>query len=149
MLFIIFHTEGKKAKSYHCGSSCSMDTGFFTSMDFLTANPLCATILAALIFMAIIIISFHGRKKAEKRKKYHPIAATRLNQLINFNSLHDYMTQLSNKHSTFRVLGLFRSEVYTSDPANVEYILKTNFSNYGKVCTQNPMIVNLGKGFTE
>jgi hypothetical protein len=27
----------------------------------------------------------------------------------------------------------FRSEVYTADPVNVEYILKTNFENYGKV----------------
>ncbi|OMO61527.1 Cytochrome P450, partial [Corchorus capsularis] len=26
----------------------------------------------------------------------------------------------------------FRNEVYTSEPANVEYILKTNFQNYSK-----------------
>ncbi|KAL6126021.1 hypothetical protein ACLB2K_074072 [Fragaria x ananassa] len=42
------------------------------------------------------------------------------------------MTDLPAKHKTYRLLGLFRSEIYTSDPANVEYILKSNFDNYGK-----------------
>ncbi|KAK9143644.1 hypothetical protein Syun_013044 [Stephania yunnanensis] len=36
------------------------------------------------------------------------------------------------KKRTYRLLGLMRSEIYTSDPANVEHILKTNFPNYGK-----------------
>lgn len=42
------------------------------------------------------------------------------------------MTDLARKHKTYRLLSPFRSEVYTSDPANVEYILKTNFQNFGK-----------------
>ncbi|PON59995.1 Cytochrome P450, E-class, group IV [Trema orientale] len=68
----------------------------------------------------------------ENKRRYHPVAGTILNQLINFRRLHHYMTELARKHTTYRLLGLFRSEIYTSDPANVEYILKTNFSNYGK-----------------
>lgn len=43
------------------------------------------------------------------------------------------MTDLAGKYKTYRLLSLFRSEIYTTDPANVEYILKTNFENYGKV----------------
>ncbi|PKI77758.1 hypothetical protein CRG98_001882 [Punica granatum] len=42
------------------------------------------------------------------------------------------MTDLAAKHRTYRLLSPFRNEVYTSDPANVEYILKTNSDNYGK-----------------
>ncbi|KAH7519546.1 hypothetical protein FEM48_Zijuj08G0048500 [Ziziphus jujuba var. spinosa] len=42
------------------------------------------------------------------------------------------MTDLARKHKTYRILGPFRNEIYTSDPANVEHILKTNFDNYGK-----------------
>ncbi|KAK4727123.1 hypothetical protein R3W88_032040 [Solanum pinnatisectum] len=39
----------------------------------------------------------------KRRKKYHPVADSTL-----------------------------KREIYTSDPANIEYILKTNFDNYGK-----------------
>jgi cytochrome P450 len=42
------------------------------------------------------------------------------------------MTRLAAKHKTYRILNLFHNEIYTADPANVEYILKTNFQNYGK-----------------
>jgi hypothetical protein len=43
------------------------------------------------------------------------------------------MTDLAGKHRTYRLLAPSRNEIYTADPANVEYILKTNFQNYGKV----------------
>lgn len=104
-------------------------------MDILlNPTPLTTAILALCAgFLFTVLIIFNGRKTPER--KYHPIAGTILNQLINFNRLHDYMTELAQKYTSYRLLGLFRSEVYTSDPANVEYILKTNFSNYGKVCT--------------
>ncbi|KAK9098183.1 hypothetical protein Syun_025228 [Stephania yunnanensis] len=42
------------------------------------------------------------------------------------------MTDLATKHYTYRLISPFRSEVYTADPANVKYILKTNFPNFGK-----------------
>ncbi|KAM5557178.1 hypothetical protein ABKV19_024523 [Rosa sericea] len=74
----------------------------------------------------------HARRLNEKKKRYHPVAGTILNQLINVPRLHHYMTELACKYRTYRLLGFFRSEVYTSDAANVEYMLKTNFANYGK-----------------
>jgi hypothetical protein len=43
------------------------------------------------------------------------------------------MTDLTNKRKTYRLLSFTRSEVYTANPANIEHILVTNFSNYGKV----------------
>nr|GEY48131.1 cytochrome P450 704C1-like isoform X1 [Tanacetum cinerariifolium] len=42
------------------------------------------------------------------------------------------MTSLAKKHPTFRFITPTHSEVFTADPVNVEYILKTNFSNYTK-----------------
>ena len=41
------------------------------------------------------------------------------------------------KHRIYRLISLFRNEIYTTEPANVEYILKTNFENYGKVKAPN------------
>ncbi|XLR25135.1 hypothetical protein S83_053035 [Arachis hypogaea] len=86
---------------------------------------LAATVVALVI--AVLVAERHGR-----RRKRHPIAGTVFHQLVNFNRLHDYMTDLARKHSSYRLLSLSSSEVCTSDPTNVEYILKTNFSNYGK-----------------
>ncbi|XP_026434262.1 cytochrome P450 704C1-like [Papaver somniferum] len=100
-----------------------MDSSSFTTTGTVS-------VLALLLFTLIIfkISLFSGSTK----KKYHPIAGTIFNQLLNFKRLHQYMTDLARKHKTYRLLSPFRSEVYTSDPANVEYILKTNFQNFGK-----------------
>ncbi|KAL0309163.1 UNVERIFIED_CONTAM: cytochrome [Sesamum radiatum] len=92
-----------------------------------------AMIILCIIF-SIISIQLLARKLHQKQgqKTYHPIGGTVFHQLVNFNRLHDYMTDLAGKHKTYRLISPFRSEVYTSDPANVEYMLKTNFENYGK-----------------
>ncbi|KAL0373571.1 UNVERIFIED_CONTAM: cytochrome [Sesamum radiatum] len=92
-----------------------------------------AIIILCIIFSVISIQLFARRLHQKQGKKtYHPIGGTVFHQLVNFNRLHDYMTDLAGKHKTYRLIGPFRSEVYTSDPANVEYMLKTNFENYGK-----------------
>ncbi|KAL8541286.1 hypothetical protein ACS0TY_002509 [Phlomoides rotata] len=80
----------------------------------------------------IIVLSVRVFAEIFDKKRYHPIGGTIFNQLINFGRLHHYMTELATKHTTYRLITPFRSEVYTSDPANIEYILKTNFHNYGK-----------------
>ncbi|KAG8363382.1 hypothetical protein BUALT_Bualt19G0016600 [Buddleja alternifolia] len=89
-----------------------------------------------IIFSVVSIRFLVSRKLYEKqgKKKYHPIGGTVFNQLKNFSRLHDYMTDLAEKYKTYRLINISRSEIYTSDPANVEYMLKTNFENYGKVC---------------
>ncbi|KAJ0968666.1 hypothetical protein J5N97_025583 [Dioscorea zingiberensis] len=68
----------------------------------------------------------------KKKEKYHPVVGTILHHLVNFGRLHDFSTDQAHKHKTFRLLSPLHSEVYTVDPANVEHILKTNSSNYGK-----------------
>ncbi|VVA11000.1 Hypothetical predicted protein [Prunus dulcis] len=83
----------------------------------------------------------------KNKKRYHPVVATFLSALINFSRLHDYMTELACKHKTYRVLNLFTNFVFTTDPANVEYILKTNFANYGKgLYLYNILSDGLGSG---
>ncbi|KAL3834553.1 hypothetical protein ACJIZ3_009289 [Penstemon smallii] len=86
-------------------------------------------LLASLV--AIYIIKIVLSRKKEK-KKYHPIGGTKFHLLLNFNNLYDYLTDLTHKNLTFRILCLDNNEIFTSDPANIEYFLKTNFANYGK-----------------
>ncbi|KAK4383649.1 cytochrome [Sesamum angolense] len=91
---------------------------------------------AAVAFLAVVVSVLIVRRvllpRKQGKKQHHPVGGTIFDQLINFSRLHDYMTDLAAKHKTYRLIAPFRSEVYTSDPANVEYILKTKFDNYGK-----------------
>ncbi|XVF22676.1 hypothetical protein REPUB_Repub12eG0191600 [Reevesia pubescens] len=100
------------------------------AMDF--SNPV--TFTALVLILSLISVKFFTAKLRDKQRKtkYHPVGGTIFDQLINFNRLHHYMTDLARKYRTYRLLSPFRSEIYTSEPANVEYILKTNFDNYGK-----------------
>ncbi|KAI8007634.1 Cytochrome P450 704C1 [Camellia lanceoleosa] len=102
-----------------------------TPMDFLP-NPMSLIVATAAIILVICSTKFVAGKLLEKRKRNPPIAGTVFNQLVNFHRLHDYFADLATKHRTYRLLDLFRSQIHTCDPANVEYILKTNFANYGK-----------------
>ncbi|KAK2991365.1 hypothetical protein RJ640_024038, partial [Escallonia rubra] len=102
------------------------------SIDFL-CNPLAISVSALSLILPLLILAIRLLRKPQgKKKEYHPVGGTIFNQLINFNRLHHYMTDLARKHRTYRLISPFRSEIYTADPANVEYILKTNFGNYGK-----------------
>ncbi|MBA0802231.1 hypothetical protein Gohar_012548, partial [Gossypium harknessii] len=100
------------------------------SMDFSNSF----TFTALLLLISLISFKFLSAKLRQKQRKnkYHPVAGTFVNQLLNFKRLHHYMTDLAAKYRTYRLLSPFRNEIYSSDPANVEYILKTNFNNYGK-----------------
>lgn len=99
-------------------------------MDFLS-DPM--SIVLAIILPLLLIFIFSRKLQQKHGKKYHPIGGTIFNQLLNFNRLQHYMTDLAGKYKTYRLLSPFRNEIYTTDRANVEYILKTNFNNYGKV----------------
>ncbi|XP_062102892.1 cytochrome P450 704C1-like [Humulus lupulus] len=98
-------------------------------MDILS-NPV--LFLALALALALTLFTIQILRKYQAKKKYPPVAGTIFNQLLNFKRLHHYMTDLAAKYTTYRLLSPFRHEIYTSDPVNVEYILKTNFENYGK-----------------
>ncbi|XP_022866515.1 cytochrome P450 704C1-like [Olea europaea var. sylvestris] len=100
-------------------------------MDIRTLNNSLLVLIFAAILALCAVKKILGSSKKEK-KKYYPIAGTVLHLLLNFRRLYDYMTELTQKNITFRLLYLGNSEVYTADPAIVEYVLKTNFANYGK-----------------
>lgn len=105
------------------------------SMDLSNPVPLVALVLS--LILALFTVKFLTAKLRERQRKnkakYHPVGGTVFNQLLNFRRLHHYMTDLAGKYRTYRLLSPFRNEIYTSEPDNVEYILKTNFQNYGKV----------------
>ncbi|KAM5557181.1 cytochrome P450 704C1-like [Rosa sericea] len=94
-------------------------------MDFLSSALPPIAISFVVLLLAVLFWP-------EKNKRYPPVAGTVLHQVIHFPRLHHYHTELACKYKTYRILDLFKYAVYTIDPANVEYMLKTNVANYGK-----------------
>jgi hypothetical protein len=109
------------------------------SIDSLSTLISMATILVSTLILVLLSVKLLSSKlQGNNKKKYHPVGGTVFNQLLNFNRVHHYMTDLASKYKTYRLISPFRNEIYTSDPANVEHMLKTSFDNYGKVCPVIP-----------
>nr|AYV88889.1 cytochrome P450 oxidase CYP704A150 [Polygala tenuifolia] len=112
--------------------------------DFLSRpNYLAALVSLVSVIVIAHVLSRKFSKSKRKNRKYHPVAGSIFHQLFNFNRLHHYMTDLSKKHKTYRVFAPSRGEIFTADPVIVEYILKTNFENYGKGTHQHEILRDL------
>ncbi|XP_062185538.1 cytochrome P450 704C1-like [Phragmites australis] len=111
-------------------------------------SPLSRPALLALSLLLLLALYFARRRRGGgKNRKYPPVAGTMFHQLLNFGRLAEYHTELSRRYRTFRMLTPTCNYVYTVEPANVEYILKTNFANYGKgVMTHDVLEDLLGDG---
>lgn len=112
----ILFTNFSIPPSHYISSSSILQTKFslfrMTLMDFLF-NPISFTAIISLLILAISVINFHARRSPKNPKKHHPVAGTSIHQLVNFHRLHDFMTELSSKHRTYRLLDLNRAVVYT------------------------------------
>ena len=82
-------------------------------------------------FIAFSLVTYVRELIASSHRP--PVAGSMINQLIHFRTLFDYQIKLALKYQTYRLITNSHSHVYTADPSNVEYILRTNFPNYGKV----------------
>jgi cytochrome P450 len=112
-------------------------------------SPLSQPALLALSLLPLLLALHLARRRraAGKNRKYPPVAGTMLHQLFNFGRLVEYQTELARRYRTFRMLTPTCNYVYTVEPANVEYMLKTNFANYGKgVMTHDVLEDLLGDG---
>uniref|UniRef100_A0ACD6AJ25 Uncharacterized protein n=1 Tax=Avena sativa TaxID=4498 RepID=A0ACD6AJ25_AVESA len=97
------------------------------------------------VALSLLLLALYLARRAllGKRRNYPPVAGTMIHQLLNLRRLVDYQTELSHRYRTFRMLTPTCNKVYTVDPANVEYILRTNFSNYGKGRTHHDVLQDL------
>ncbi|XP_042481562.1 cytochrome P450 704C1-like [Macadamia integrifolia] len=102
-------------------------------MDLLTAilrASMASFYFVLICFCALLLRIFMG--KSLKHPQYPPVMGTVFHQLLYFNRLYDYYTNIARKHPTFRLLAPTQSNLYTMDPQNIEYIVKTNFNKYSK-----------------
>ncbi|TXG70792.1 hypothetical protein EZV62_005727 [Acer yangbiense] len=102
------------------------------------------TTLAAVVILSIVVL-IHGRK----RSSYHPVGGSIFQQRKNMHRIQDFRIDVARKHKTYRFPGFLgsTSQVLTVDPVNVEYMLKTNFANYGKRWSNDIILIDLlGEG---
>ncbi|KAJ8441360.1 hypothetical protein Cgig2_024872 [Carnegiea gigantea] len=64
--------------------------------------------------------------------KTWPLVGAALEQLMNYDRMHDWLVDYLSKCKTVVVPMPFTTYTYIADPANVEHVLKTNFANYPK-----------------
>ncbi|CAM8938994.1 unnamed protein product [Rhodiola kirilowii] len=72
---------------------------------------------------------------SQRRKmgpKTWPVFGAALEQLINYDRMHDWLVKYLAESKTVVVPMPFTTYTYIADPENVEHILRTNFANYPK-----------------
>lgn len=89
--------------------------------------------LAAAAALLVVLRGLLSNKRSRRSGRRHPSAGTVFHELLHLAKLHDYHADLARKYGAFRVFHPPRNYVYLVDPADVEYILRTNFTNYGKL----------------
>ncbi|KAL6004724.1 hypothetical protein ACLOJK_005279 [Asimina triloba] len=104
---------------------------FLSSLLFSLLITAAAAVLVVLVSFSIFVLRIYTGKSINS-SLYAPVVGTVYHQLFYFTRLYDQQTDVARKHRTFRLLGLAQSEVYTTDPRNIEHVLKTCFDDYNK-----------------
>ncbi|KAG8383076.1 hypothetical protein BUALT_Bualt05G0147000 [Buddleja alternifolia] len=89
--------------------------------------------IITLFSMLFSWIFIHRLKQRNvKGPKTWPFLGAAMEQLMNFNRMHDWLVEYLSRSRTVVVPMPFTTYTYIADPANVEHVLKTNFNNYPK-----------------
>lgn len=91
-------------------------------------------VLVLLICMVVSwIVAHRWSQRNRKGPKTWPFLGAALEQLMNYDRMHDWLVKYLSNSKTVVVPMPFTTYTYIADPANVEHVLKTNFNNYPKV----------------
>jgi hypothetical protein len=110
-------------------SSLAAYAGMFLVLVFTIA------LLAVTLYIIAVVTSFAVfciREFAQRAQDRPPLIGTVFRQLNNFNRIFEHV-KYALLHPTIRLVYPGHSEILTADPAVIEHVLKTNFSNYSKV----------------
>ncbi|KAG5008946.1 hypothetical protein JHK87_017461 [Glycine soja] len=89
--------------------------------------------LMILICMVVSWMFIHRWSQRNKKgPKTWPFFGAAIEQLMNYDRMHDWLVNYLSKSKTIVVPMPFTTYTYIADPANVEHVLKTNFNNYPK-----------------
>lgn len=90
-----------------------------------------------MLMLACAVLTWIAIHRWSKRNtqgpKTWPLVGAAIEQLMNYDNMHDWLVKYLSKSRTVVVPMPFTTYTYIADPANVEHVLKTNFANYPKV----------------
>uniref|UniRef100_A0A0E0HKC4 Cytochrome P450 n=1 Tax=Oryza nivara TaxID=4536 RepID=A0A0E0HKC4_ORYNI len=126
-------------KDCRCSSMLPLLPLLLTSLAASAAVCLASALAIALLSIALYIIgvvaSFAvlcAKEFAERAHDRPPLVGTVFRQLKNFDRMFDEHVNYATAHRTSRIVYPGHCEVFTSDPAVVEHVLKNSFSKYSK-----------------
>ncbi|XVE64123.1 hypothetical protein DITRI_Ditri07aG0076600 [Diplodiscus trichospermus] len=99
---------------------------FFISTPFVLA--LVGLLTVVLMIFTSLFLFLHVTEIISRDKR-PPVAGLMLHQLLHFNRLFDYQTSVAKKHSTYRLIMPFHSEIYTADPGAHTDIMRDLFGD--------------------
>ncbi|KAH9761804.1 cytochrome P450 704B1 [Citrus sinensis] len=119
-------------------------------MEALSTSPegynMGMLMLACTVLSWILLIHWWSQKN-QRGPKTWPFVGAAIEQLMNYDRMHDWLVNYLSELKTVVVPMPFTTYTYIADPANVEHVLKTNFANYPKGETYHSyMEVLLGDG---
>lgn len=105
-------------------------------MEALSTSPegynMGMLMLACTVLSWILLIHWWSQKN-QRGPKTWPFVGAAIEQLVNYDRMHDWLVNYLSELKTVVVPMPFTTYTYIADPANVEHVLKTNFANYPKV----------------
>jgi hypothetical protein len=110
------------------------------SMHFISLLAATAILCALPFLLQYMLREFSGFSRFQPKKrrngpKAYPLVGAMLEHLWHWDNIHDWLTSYYEKYHTWEApMHLNKIVYYTVDVENVKYILKTNFSNFPKVC---------------
>jgi hypothetical protein len=90
-------------------------------------------VLTTLVAVAWWVVLHRMKQRHYLGPKTWPVLGCILEQAAHFDVLHDWLLHYFKSLLTYSVPMMHINNTFTANPANVEWILKTNFDNYPKV----------------
>uniref|UniRef100_A0A1D1YQL6 Cytochrome P450 704C1 n=1 Tax=Anthurium amnicola TaxID=1678845 RepID=A0A1D1YQL6_9ARAE len=82
--------------------------------------------------MVVWVLVHRWCQRRRKGPKTWPLIGAAIEQMVNYDRMHDWLVGYLSESSTVTVPMPFTTFTYIAHPANVEHVLKTNFANYPK-----------------
>ncbi|THU69827.1 hypothetical protein C4D60_Mb08t18510 [Musa balbisiana] len=109
-------------------------------------QPTCRRVVAGVIILWCPV-HLGWKQRHQRCPKTWPVIGSTIEQLKNYDRMHDWLAGYLSESKTVTVSLPFKSYTYIADPASVEHVLKTNFANYPKgEAYRSYMDVLLGDG---
>ncbi|KAA8532963.1 hypothetical protein F0562_032920 [Nyssa sinensis] len=99
---------------------------FSSPDDYKTGILMVACMVLSWIFIQ------RWKQRNTKGPKTWPLVGAAIEQLMNYDRMHDWLVKYLAESRTVIVPMPFTTYTYIADPVNVEYVLKNNFANYPK-----------------